>query len=215
MKKEIGKFKEEQVKLAKKIIKKDDFDSIKLIAGVDQAFIGNNVISGIVVCDYKTMEPVEKKFAITKTPIPYISGFLSYRESPAAVEAFSKLENKPDILIIDAHGIAHPRFFGMASHIGLLLDIPTIGIAKKLMVGKKQDNKIVFNDKIVAQEVKTKEYSKPLYISIGHRVSLKTAVEIVNKCARPPHKLPEPLHLAHRYANKIREKELESQCSNS
>jgi len=135
------------------------------------------------------------------------------RESPAAVEAFNKLENKPDILIVDAHGIAHPRFFGMASHIGLLLDIPTIGIAKKLMVGKKQDNKIVFNNKIIAQEVKTKEYSKPLYVSIGHKVSLKTAVEIVNKCIKLPHKLPEPLHLAHKYANKIREEQLSSKVS--
>lgn len=208
MKKEIGKFRGEQLKLAKKIVRKDDFDKVVLVAGVDQAFFNNDVISAIVVCDYKTMEPVEKKFAVIKAPFPYIPGYLSYRESPAAVEAFNKLEKKPDILIVDAHGIAHPRALGMASHLGLLLDIPTIGIAKKLIVGKKQKDKIVFNKKIVAQEIYTKENARPIYVSIGHRISLKKAAEVINKCIRQPHKLPEPLHLAHRYANKIREKEL-------
>jgi deoxyribonuclease V len=211
MKKELEKFKQEQLKLAKKVVKKDDFDSIKLIAGVDQAFINHKVISAIVVCDAKTLKPVEEKYAVAKAPIPYIPGFLSYRESPAAVEAFNQLENKPDILIVDAHGIAHPRALGMASHLGLLLDVPTIGVSRKLMVGKSQENgKIIYNEKIVAQEVITREHARPLYVSIGHRVSLKTAVETVKKTTIQPHKLPEPLHLAHRYANKIREKELQS-----
>lgn len=208
MKKELRKFKEEQLKLAKKVVKKDDFDKIELVAGVDQAFIDNNVISAVVVCDYKTVKPVEKKYAIVKAPVPYIPGYLSYRESPAAVEAFNKLEKKPDILIIDAHGIAHPRSLGMASHLGLLLDIPTIGVAKKLMIGKPQANKIIHNNKTIAKELVTKQKARPIYVSIGHRISLKTAVEIINKCINQPHKLPEPLHLAHRYANKIREKEL-------
>ena len=208
MQKETGKFKQEQLKLAKKIIKKDDFDKIELVAGVDQAFVDNDVISGIVVCDYKTLEPVENKYAIVRASFPYIPGYLSYRESPAAVGAFNKLEKKPDILIVDAHGIAHPRALGMASHIGLLLDIPTIGVAKKLMIGKKVKDKLMLNDKIIAQEVYTKENARPIYVSIGHRISLKTAVEVVKKCLNHPHKLPEPLHLAHRYANKIREKEI-------
>jgi len=209
-KKELNKFKQEQLKLAKKVIKKDDFDKFELIAGVDQAFVNNKVISAIVVCDAKTLKPVEKKYAVVEATIPYIPGFLSYRESPAAVEAFNKLEKKPDIIIVDAHGLAHPRRLGMASHLGLLLDVPTIGTAKKLIVGKSQNGKIVHNNKVIAQEVVTKEHARPLYVSIGHRISLKAAVELVKKTTILPHKLPEPLHLAHRYANKIREKELQS-----
>ncbi len=209
MKKEILKFKGEQVRLAKKVIKKDDFEKIELIAGIDQAFVKDKVISAVVVCDAKTFEPVEKKFAVVKASMPYIPEFLSYRESPAAVEAFNKLEKKPDILIVDAHGIAHPRALGMASHLGLLLDIPAIGLAKKLLIGKPKNEKIIYNEKIIGQEVITKEYSKPIYVSIGHKVSLKTAVNLIKKCIKFPHKLPEPLYLAHRYSNKIREKELQ------
>lgn len=208
MKRDVRRFREEQIRLAKKVVKKDDFDKIELIAGIDQAFVDHNVISAVVVCDAKTLNPIEKKYAIVKATVPYIPGYLSYRESPAAVEAFSKLENKPDILIVDAHGIAHPRGLGMASHLGLLLDIPTIGVAKRLMIGKPKQGKIMHNEKIIAQEVVTRKYAKPLYISIGHRISLKTAVETINKCIKPPHKLPEPLHLAHRYANKIRKQEI-------
>lgn len=206
---DIKKMAEEQSSLARKVIKKDDFEKLELVAGVDQAFIKNTVISGIVVCDYKTMKVVEEKHAIVKAAVPYIPGYLSYRESPAAVEAFNKLEKKPDILIVDAHGIAHPRNLGMASHLGLLLDVPTIGVAKALIIGKTQEGgKVISENKIIAQEIVTKEHSKPLYVSIGHRVSLKTAVEVVKRLIIPPHKLPEPLHLAHRYADEIREKEL-------
>lgn len=188
---DIKKMAEEQSSLARKVIKKDDFEKLELVAGVDQAFIKNTVISGIVVCDYKTMKVVEEKHAIVKAAVPYIPGYLSYRESPAAVEAFNKLEKKPDILIVDAHGIAHPRNLGMASHLGLLLDVPTIGVAKALIIGKTQEGgKVISENKIIAQEIVTKEHSKPLYVSIGHRVSLKTAVEVVKRLIIPPHKLP-------------------------
>ena len=210
------RFKEEQIKLARRVIKRDDFDksAVKLVAGVDTAYINNKVIAAIVVCDINTLQPVERKYAIKEAPIPYIPGFLAYRDSPAIVEAFHLLEKKPDILLVDAHGISHPRFLGMASHLVLLLDIPTIGVAKKKVCGQIQDDKLIYKDKIVAQLVQTREYAKPLFISIGHRISLKTAVEFVKRLVKPPHKLPEPLHLAHRYADKIRERELEKQKKN-
>ena len=202
----IKKFKEEQLKLAKKVIVKDDFEEIKLVGGVAQTFIGTKVISGFVVCDYKTMEIIERKYAVVEASVPYIPGFLSYREAPAVVEAFLKLENKPDIILVEAHGIAHPRKFGMASHIGLLLDKPTIGIAKNLLVGDINDNKIIVKEEARGFSLTAKEHANPIFISPGHKISLKTSLEITKNCMRLPHKLPEPIHLAHRYSKKIREK---------
>jgi len=206
MKKGVKKFELEQLRLAKKVLIKDEFEEIKLVGGVDQSFIGNKVISAFVVCDYKTMEVVEKKHAVVETSVPYIPGYLSYREAPAVVETFLKIENKPDIILVEAHGIAHPRKIGMASHVGLLIDKPTIGVAKNLLVGNIKEDKIVLEEKTVGFKLITKENANPLFISPGHKISLKTALEIVKNCIRLPHKLPEPLHLSHRYANKIREK---------
>ncbi|MBS3102324.1 endonuclease V [Candidatus Woesearchaeota archaeon] len=202
---DINKIKEEQVKLAKKVIISDAFDKIETIAGVDQAFIGEDVISGIAVCSYKELMSIEKKYAVARAKIPYIPGFLFYREGPAIIEAFSKLENKPDILIVDGNGILHPRRFGMASHIGILLDTATIGVAKSLIGGEVKEGTIYMEKEARGYELRAREHSKPIYVSPGHKISLKTSMEIVKKCIKFPHKLPEPLHLAHRHANKAKE----------
>jgi deoxyribonuclease V len=175
----------------------------------DQAFKDNEVISAVVICDYKTMKVVERKYAVVKATAPYIPSYLSYREAPAIVEAVNKLENKPDVLLIDGHGIAHPRKIGLASHAGLSLDIPTIGIAKALLCGEVKEDKIIIEESTRGYTLVTKEHANPLFVSPGHKVGLKSSLEIVKNCIRLPHKLPEPLHLAHRYANKIR-KELEN-----
>ena len=204
---DIRKLEEEQIKLAKKVIVKDDFEKTERIAGVDQAFANGNVISGIVVCSYKDLNLIEKKYAVVKAKFPYISGFLSYRESPAIIEAFNQLENKPDILIVDGNGILHPRRVGMASHLGILLDIPTIGVAKRLIAGEVREGTVYIEKEARGYELATREHSKPLYISPGYKVSLKTSLEIVKKCIKFPHKLPEPLYLAHRYADKIKKEE--------
>jgi deoxyribonuclease V len=204
----IRDLKKEQIRLAKKITAKDDFEEINYIGGCDQAFIGNKVISAAVVMDYKTLSVVEKKYAVVEAPIQYIPGFLSYREGPAVVEAMSKLNQKPDILLVDANGILHPLRIGMASHLGILLDTPTIGVAKKLLLGEEKDGIITVDGEKRAVVLKTKEHSKPIYVSPGHRVSLKTADEVVRKCMVEGHKLPEPLHEAHKYSNKIRDKML-------
>ena len=205
MQKDVKKFEKEQLRLAKKVVTKDDFDKIELVAGVDQSFIDDNkIISAVVVCNYKTLKILEKQYAVVEARFPYISGYLSYRESPAVVEAFGRLKTKPDILMVDAHGICHPRRIGMASHVGLLLDIPTIGIAKSLMCGEVRDGKIYVDGEVRGIEIKTKEFANPIYVSPGHRISLKTAVEIVKDSIKLPHKYPEPLFLAHRYANELK-----------
>ncbi len=202
---DIAKLKAEQIKLAKEVVCRDEFDKVKLVAGVDQAFIGDEVISAIVVCDYKTLKPVEEKYAIVKTDVPYIPGYLSYREAPAIVEAYGKLEQKPDVLIVDGNGILHPRRIGMASHVGILLDVPTIGVAKTFLLGEKMDHEIMVGNEVRGFELITKEHARPIYVSIGHKIGLGSSVRIVKDCLVYPHKLPEPLHLAHRKADDLRE----------
>jgi len=201
---DIRELRQEQLKLAEKVITTDSFEKIKTIAGIDQSHLSDErIISAVVVCDYKTMDVLESKYAVAKPSIPYIPGYLSYREGPVMVEAFSKLENKPDMVLCDCNGILHPRRIGAASHFGILVDVPTIGVAKKLLCGDVQDNKVIFDKEIRAILIKTKEHAKPIIVSPGHRVSLQSAVEIVKSCLRD-HKLPEPIHKAHKLANKLK-----------
>ena len=203
---DLNKLKEEQLKLAKKVVVKNSFEKLELIAGVDVAFNQNDAVSAIVVCDYRTMEVKERVFAVVKAKVPYIQGFLAYREGSAISAAYAKLENKPDIMIFDGNGILHPRRCGLASHMGILFDQASIGVAKQLLLGEVKDNKVYVDKEVRAQLVVTKDHSKPIYVSPGHKITLKTSVEIVKNCLKFPHKLPEPLHLAHRYADEIREK---------
>ena len=203
---DLNMLKQEQLKLAKKVIVSDSFEKLELIAGVDCSYNQDDVIAAVVVCDYKTIEVKEKVFAVLKAKVPYMQGFLAYREGPAISEAYAKLENKPDVLIFDGHGILHPRRVGLASHLGVLLNQPSIGIAKQLLVGETKGSIVYVDKEARAESIVTREHSKPIYVSPGHKISLKKSVEIVKHCLRFPHKLPEPLHLAHRYSNEIREK---------
>ena len=202
---DLNKLKEEQLKLAKKVVIKDSFEKLELIGGVDCAYVQDKVIAAIVVCDYKTMEIKEKAVAVVKAKVPYVSGFLAYREGHAISEAHAKLQNKPDVLIFDGNGILHPRRIGLASHIGVLLDQSSIGTAKNIMVGEVKGNVVYVDKEARAELVVTRQHSKPVYVSPGHKISLKTSVEIVKKCMKFPHKLPEPLHLAHKFANETRD----------
>ena len=198
-----SKLKEEQLKLAKEVVLKESFSKVKLIAGCDQAFVDGEVVSGVVVLD-KDMQTVEKAYSIVKAQIPYIPGFLFYREGPAIIDAFNKLEKKPDVLLVDGNGILHPIRLGMASHLGVVLDIPTIGVTKRLMCGDVKEGKVYVDKEIRGIELKTREHSNPLYVSPGHKISFGKSMEVVKNSLKHPHKLPEPLHLAHRYVNEVR-----------
>lgn len=200
------KLKEKQIKLAKKVIVKDSFEKLEIIGGVDCAFSSDNVVVAIVVYDCRTMEVKEKAFAVARANMPYIAGFLAYREAfAAALHRLQRLQ-APDVMILDGNGILHPRRFGLASHMGVAFDIASIGIAKQLLVGEVKGNVVYIDKEARGAVVVTREKSKPVYISPGHKISLKTSVEIVKSCMRFPHKLPEPLHLAHKYANEARDK---------
>jgi deoxyribonuclease V len=206
---DLTKFKEEQIRLSKKTIIRDDSDkTIKKIAGCNTVCTSGMMIAAISVCDAKTMRLAEQKCSFSKIAFPYIPGFRSYRDAAPLIDAYHKLETEPDILLIEGCGILHPRRFGIASHIGLILDKPTVGVTKKPICGDIVGDTIYLQKEAVGKALHTKDMAKPIYVSPGHRITLKSSVEIV-KASLTWHKLPEPMHLAHKYASKFKRKRME------
>lgn len=203
---DLEQLKIEQEQLAKKLqFKKKDcvnINDLNTIAGCDCTFIPYQIIASIVVVDMN-MEVIEEKFAVANAEFPYIPGFLAYRELPAMLKCYKKLESSPDVFMINGNGILHPRGLGLTSHFGLLIQKPTIGIASNLFFGEVKNSKVYVNGKVMAESLITKEGSKPIYISQGNMISLEDAVELVKHFLRKPHKLPEPLALAHLYGRKV------------
>ncbi len=197
--------KEEQAKLAKKVIRTDDFESINTIAGCDISYSYDKAIYSICVMDYPSFELKEIKFKAAKPDFPYLPTYLGYRETPGLVELYSELETEPDLILVAGNGILHPRSLGLASHLGLLLDKPTIGVSKKQLCGEINGEEILKDKEIVGKIFHTKENAKNIFVSQGHRISLKTSIEIIKKCLTG-HKMPEPLHQAHKYASKNKKK---------
>lgn len=196
---ELEKLKEEQRKLSKKLILKDDFSDISKIGGCEIIFTSDEIIAVAVVLDSKTLELIDKKFYISKPKIPYVPLFQSYREVPIVVEAVNLLKEKPDLILYDGNGILHASRLGPASHLGLILDIPTIGVAKKRCMGELKEGYVYVEGEKRGVELRTKEFAKPLCINPGHKISLSTAERIVRECLTEGSKLPEPLRIAHNY----------------
>jgi len=204
---DIAKLRPIQRAIAKQVTTEDklQLDRIKTIAGFDVAFFNDKAVCAAVVLDFKTMTVLERKYLLAKAEMAYIPGFLAFREGPAILQTYYDLEHDPDVLMVDGHGIAHPLRAGLASYVGVELAKPCIGVAKSLLVGEIVDDKVMIGNEIRAKLVKTKEHAKPIIVSPGHLISVDTAVEIVKRCIVQPHKLPEPLHQAHRYAEKMAE----------
>jgi len=184
-----------QINLSKKIIMEDCFKDIKMIAGVDISFTRNNcAIAAAVVIDYDTLSVLEEQFLKVDLLFPYISGFLGFREADGVFSVLKMVENDFDILMVNGHGIMHPRSFGLASHVGLFMDIPTIGIAKGL-IGSKY--KIFDNSfkSIELNDITVGVCDRQKCVSIGHKISLKTAIKIVQQTS--VFKMPEPIRKAH------------------
>ncbi len=203
-----GKLKDMQVSIAAQFSGDDTLktDEIRYIAGFDVSYFGNKCVCSAIVLDFKTLQVVEKKSLVTKTPMNYVPGFLAFREGPPICQTYFDLETEPDVIIVDGHGIAHPVNCGLATFVGVELGKPTIGVAKSLLVGEEKDGMILLEGNIVGKTVKTKEHANPLFVSPGNMISIETAAEIVKRCVVPPHKMPEPLHAAHRFADKVAEK---------
>jgi deoxyribonuclease V len=194
-----------QYKIAKEVRTSDELkkEDIKKIAGFDTAFLGDKIICAAIVYDIATGQVIEKKHTVTKTPMPYIPGYLAFREGPAIMQTYYSLETEPEVMMIQGHGVSHPLKCGLASYVGVELGKATIGVAKKILVGEVKNGKLIILNETRGEELITKEHAKPLYVSSGHLVSLKTAVDLVRKYTIDPHKMPEPMHFAHKYAKEI------------
>jgi deoxyribonuclease V len=205
-----------QQELARKVLQEDAFGPIDLIGGMDISCNlydpAQMVYAAAVVLSYPDLHVVAQATISQKQTFPYVPGFLSFREAPALIAAFEKLPLKPDLIFVDGHGIAHPRKLGIASHIGVLLDIPTIGVAKSILVGAPEkplasypgsQTPLHWKGECLAILLRSKLRSRSLIISPGHRISLPTAVEYVQKSLRG-YRLPEPTRQAHLAANRCR-----------
>ena len=201
---DIKKLKDEQLKLSKKVIVKDVPIEISKIGGCDQTYAKGKVICVITVLSYPDLKLVEKKYTIKDVEIPYMMGYLFYSEGPAIIETYNKLENKPDLLMVDGSGILHPRRIGIASQLGLVLDTQTIGLTKNMLCGELRNDKVYINDEVRGQLVVTKPGGNPIFVSPGHKITLKKAVKLVKETVKLPYKMPEPLALAHKFANKLK-----------
>ncbi|HEC56328.1 MAG TPA: endonuclease V [Candidatus Syntrophoarchaeum butanivorans] len=207
-----------QREIASRTILEDwiSLDQIELVAGVDQAFLrggddeGEMIISAVVVLEYPSMKPLDSSYAILSVDFPYIPGLLTFREAPSIIKAFSSLDRKPDVLFVDGCGINHPRFAGLATHVGVTLDIPTVGVAKNILCGegdlpvKEGDASIItYRGREVGYYLKSKKGCKPIIVAPGHKISPESSLKLVKSCIRG-YKLPEPTRIAHLLANKIK-----------
>lgn len=200
-----------QRELAPQVITTDQLGAVKTVAGVDVGFEDGGAITraAVVVLTFPNLELLETAIARNPTQFPYIPGLLSFREAPTVLDALRQIRTDPDLILSDGQGIAHPRRLGIASHIGLLVDKPTIGVAKSRLVGASGDlpeekgNWVPLIDKgeRIGGVLRSRTGKNPLFISTGHRISLETAIDYVLRCT-PKYRLPETTRLADRLASR-------------
>jgi len=203
----VEKARRAQIELSKRIIAEDKLPTkIRYVGGVDVAYTNDLSVAAAVSLDFRTLQLEESQVVVRKTDFPYVPTLLSFREIPGTMMAIKGLHMEPDIILADGHGYAHPYRCGFASHLGLALKRPTIGVAKTLLIGtpekhdRTQDTVFIRDrDQIIGAQVTMRPGEKPVYVSVGHMISLETAVRIVRHCAIHT-RIPEPLALAHRIA---------------
>ncbi|MET0062957.1 MAG: deoxyribonuclease V [Candidatus Thiodiazotropha endolucinida] len=199
-----------QNSLRRQVVGRNCYAELQRIAGVDVGFEADGSITraAIVVLSYPQLQPLEQAIARLPTSFPYIPGLLSFREVPAILHALSKLQQPPDIFLCDGQGIAHPRRFGLACHLGVYTDIPSVGVAKTRLIGSHATVPaekggwvpLIDKDETIGAVLRTRSGVKPLYISIGHKISLERSIELVLACTTR-YKLPETTRAAHRLAS--------------
>jgi len=199
-----------QEQLRDTVVTSDRLDRVRFVAGVDAGFEEKGTVTraAAVVLSFPDLVLQESAIARCPTTFPYIPGFLSFREIPALLAALEQLTIDPDLILCDGQGLAHPRRFGLACHLGVLLDIPTIGVAKSRLIGKHDEvpaergnwQPLTHQNEIVGAVLRSRTNTKPLYISIGHRLSLPTAIAYTLQCA-PKYRLPETTRQADKLAS--------------
>jgi deoxyribonuclease V len=202
-----------QRQLRERVVRTDAFSEIRYVAGADAAFSRSDKLAygAVVVYEYPSLTEVERAWAARPLEFPYVPGLLSFRELPVLLEAFAKLRHSPDLLIFDAHGIAHPRRCGLASHAGLTLNKPSIGCAKSRLVGSETATEdragawteLTDEGEVIGATLRTRLHSRPVYVSIGHRVALETAIAIVLKCCDGP-RIPKPTREADGFVAQVK-----------
>jgi deoxyribonuclease V len=202
--------KEIQQRLRSQIIREDHIGIVRRVAGIDVGFESNGRTSraAAAVLGFPELDLQETALAERPTRFPYVPGLLSFREIPVILETLNQLTVLPDLLICDGHGLAHPRRFGLASHLGLLCDLPSIGVAKSLLVGEHAPvgtqrgdwQPLIESGEVIGAALRTRPGTKPIYVSIGHRVGLATAIDFVLRCSTN-YRLPETTRQAHRLAS--------------
>jgi deoxyribonuclease V len=202
-----------QRELAGRIDTRTPLPKCELIAGADVSYNRFSPIfyAAVVVLRTSDWTIVEKQETVRTTTFPYVPGLLSFREAPALLEVFAKLRTRPDAVMIDGHGLAHPRRFGIASHLGLWLGVPTLGCGKSLLVGKYKEPRtkrgslapLMDKDDRIGSIVRTRDGVKPVFVSVGHKIDLASAVRLVLKSARG-YRIPEPTRQAHLHVNQLR-----------
>ena len=200
-----------QVRLASQVVREGAPARVRAVAGADlhveRPAARSRARGAVVVLAYPGLRPIEQAVFETEVAFPYVPGLLSFRETPVLLEAFRRLTTKPDLLLVDGQGYAHPRRFGLACHLGLLLDVPTIGCAKSRLIGEygaldgpagsRAD--LLDGGEVVGAVLRTRDGVSPLFVSVGHRIALDEAVQWVLRCCRG-YRLPEPTRLAHQAA---------------
>ncbi len=199
--------------LADQVEEKPSLEQFDLIAGADVSFTRFSKIffASVVVLRARDFSVVECKSVRREVQFPYVPGLLSFREAPVLLDAFAKLRSNPDVVMIDGHGLAHPRRFGIAAHMGLWLQIPCIGCAKSLLCGTFKDppqkicsfSPLTDKEETIGRVVRTRQNVKPVFISVGHRIDLASAVQVALQMCRG-YRIPEPTRLAHHYVNAFR-----------
>lgn len=208
-----------QKTLREKIVLSDRMDSIRFIAAADISYskASNRSYGGVAVFTYPDMELIEEQSSYGDTGFPYVPGLLSFREGPVALDAFRKIKQTPDLILFDGQGIAHPRRFGLASHLGLILNKPSVGCAKSRLYGQcvepgklKGASTPLLDDEggIIGAVLRTRDRVNPVFVSQGHRVSLETALDIVLTCC-VKYRIPQPIRHVHNFVNSLR-KEIET-----
>ena len=194
-----------QCRLASAVIIAEPENPFRFVAGMDCAFTAGECLAAVVLWDAQRCEVVEQHTAGRPLRFPYVPGLLSFREAPALLAALRKLRRTPDVLMCDGQGLAHPRRFGIACHLGVISGLPALGCAKSRLMGehetppsKRGSSAPLLDDgKIIGEVLRTRDGGRPVYVSVGHRLTLAVAREVVMRCVTR-HRLPEPTRLADR-----------------
>ena len=207
----LEELRELQHKAVQRISLKDGFERLETIAGMDCAYYDRYIICAMVILDYASMEIIEKRHVAREVGLPYIPTYLNFREGCAMVSVFLQASAKPDITVFDSCGINHPIKAGMAAYFGAVMDVPTIGVSKKILCGHAETpvrtgeyHKLMQDDEQTGWVLKSNKRSNPIIIAPGNKVSMDSCLDIVQHCLKG-HKLPEPTRLAHLHAGEIRE----------